>query len=178
MLGVAFLLATPAKAEFGLHVGTHIEFGSMGTEIADAYESRSMGAFGLQAMPGYRLMGKSLLAGLMVDLRFHSQLSNGSANDYSGQSFLLGPAIALELAMFKLLLGWDLRARHSAKMDTSYSGSGFRFLLGYRLLGNMWADLHYVSMKYKTRSTAGIESDISSNPVKSGMVGVGLSWSF
>lgn len=172
------LFATSAQAELGLHAGTHIEFGTMGSSTTDVYETRSMGAFGLQLMPGYRTMGKALLLGLMLDLRFHSQLSGGTTVDYSGRSFLLGPAAAIEFTKLKVLVGWDLRARHSAKQNTSFSGSGLRFLLGYRIAGNMTADLQLLSTKYKTRYIDETETLIQETPVKSTMIGLGLSWTY
>lgn len=173
------LLFQPARAEFGAHLGSHFEFGSMGGEAANVYESRTMGAFGLQAMPGYRLMGKALLAGLMLDLRFHSQLSSGTAVEFGGKSFLLGPAVAWEGAKLKLLLGWDFRARHSTSTPAStYKGSGIRFLLGYRLGARLWGDLQYVTTKYKMVSVSDVESSIEDNPIKSSMIGFGLSYSY
>ncbi len=177
-LALLVLSGSSARAELGVHAGANFEFGSMGTSTADANESRSMGAFGLQVMPGYRTMGKSLLLGLMIDLRFHSQLSGGTTSDFGGQSFNIGPAAAYELAKLKFLLGWDIRARHSAKTSTSYSGSGLRFLLGYRLMGSLWANLQLLTTKFKTRTAADLDTDISANPVKSTMVGFGLSWSY
>jgi len=173
------LLASPARAEFGLHLGSHFEFGSMGTSSADVYESRSMGAFGLQAMPGYRFLGKTLMAGLMFDLSFHSQLSGaGTSVDFSGTSLRIGPALAIELAMLKFLVGLDMRARHSTKASASYSGSGLRFLIGYRVIGNVWASIQLLFTKYKSRSVNGLEEDLSAQPVSSNMVGLGLSLSF
>lgn len=171
-------LTLPAHAEFGVHGGAHIEVGSMGSATANIYESRSMGAFGLQLMPGYRTMGKALLLGLMLNVRFHSQLSGGTSVDYSGRSFLVGPAAALEFTKVKLLLGWDIRARHSAKLTTSYSGSGLRFLVGYRITPTMSADLQLLTTKYKTRYIGEDETDISDDPIKSTMVGIGLSLSY
>lgn len=153
----------------------------MGGEAADVYESRSMGAFGLQAMPGYRLMGKALLAGLMFDLRFFSQLSGGTSVGFGGKSLLIGPAVAYELNMVKMLLGWDLRARHSTTTPmTTYKGSGLRLLLGYRLggKGNVWGELQYLKTTYKMRTVSGEDTDISESPISSSMVGFGISISY
>jgi len=180
LLPVALLILSPlpAQAEFGLHAGGDIEVGAMGTSTATVYESRTMGAFGLQLMPGYRTMGKTLLLGLMLNLRFHSQLSSGTTAEFSGRSFLLGPAAALEFTKVKLLVGWDIRARHSAKLTTSYSGSGLRFLVGYRFAPSISADLHLITTKYKTRYIGEEETNISDDPIKSTMVGIGLSLSY
>lgn len=175
----AALFAQPAQAEFGAHLGSHFEFGSMGGEAANVYESRSMGAFGLQAMPGYRLLGKSVLAGLMLDLRFFSQLSSGTTVEFGGKSFLLGPAVAYEGAKIKFLLGWDLRARHSTGTPAAtYKGSGIRVLLGYRLGARLWGDLVYVTTKYKMVSNGDAETSLEDNPIKSSMIGFGLSYSY
>lgn len=181
LLAAALLISPSARAEFGAHLGSHFEFGSMGGEAADAYESRTMGAFGLQAMPGYRLLGKKVLAGLMLDLRFFSQLSSGTSVGYGGKSLLIGPAVAYEGDKVKFLVGWDLRARHSAsRPEASYKGSGLRLLLGYRLggKGNLFGELQYLTTKYKTRTQDESDTDLSDNPIKSSMVGFGLSLSY
>jgi hypothetical protein len=173
------LFADPARAEFGAHLGSHFEFGSMGGEAADVYESRSMGAFGLQAMPGYRFLGKAVLAGMMLDLRFFSQLASGTTVEFGGKSFLLGPAVAYEGAKLKLLLGWDLRARHSTSTPmATYKGSGIRVLIGYRLGARLWGDLQYVTTKYKMVSVSNVESSLEDNPIKTSMIGFGLSYSY
>lgn len=181
LLASLVLLPLNARAEFGAHLGSHFEFGSMGGEARDVYESRSMGAFGLQAMPGYRALGKRVLAGLMLDLRFFSQLSGGTSVEYGGKSLLIGPAVAYEGDQVKFLLGWDMRARHSTSTpNATYKGSGLRVLLGYRLggKGNLFGELQYLSTKYKTRTEDSSDTDLADNPIKSSMVGFGLSWSY
>jgi hypothetical protein len=179
-IGFLLLALAPltAHAEFGLHTGAYVEIGSMGSATADIYESRSMGAFGLQAMPGYRTMGKALLLGLMFNLRFFSQLSEGTATDYSGTNLLIGPAAALEFTKIKALLGWDIRARHSAKLNTSLSGSGLRFLLGYRLSPFMSVDALYTKTRYNSRSNGTLDIDLSESPIKASTFGLGVSLSY
>lgn len=181
LIAALALLSLPARAEFGAHLASHFEFGSMGGEAQDVYESRTMGAFGLQAMPGYRMYGKAVLVGLMLDLRFFSQLSSGTTVSYGGRAFNVGPAVAYEGAKLKFLLGWDIRARHGASTpEASYKGSGIRMLLGYRLggKGNLFAELQYVSSKFKTRTQNDTDNDLASSPIKSSMVGFGLSISY
>jgi hypothetical protein len=179
LFALSLLHPLSARADFGLHAGAQFEFGAMGDSTeATAYESRSIGAFGLQLMPGYRLFGKSLMAGLVIHARFLSQLSGPNTVDYGGRSLLVGPAVSYELALLKFLLGWDIRARHAAKPDTTFSGSGLRFLLGYRIVGNTWADLQILSTSYKDRQTGDERTEITSDPVKSTTVGFGLSLSF
>lgn len=162
-----------------MHTAAHFEFGTIGGEANDDYRSRSMGGFALQGMPGYRLLGKSLLVGLLLELRFFTQLAEKGPVEFGGRSFNLGPAFALEGSKVKFLGGWDIRARHATVTPAaSYAGSGWRLLVGYKAYGNLWADVQYSSIHYNSRTQNDIDQGISDNPIKHAVVGFGLSYSF
>ncbi len=171
-----------AEAEVGLHIGGHFGYGKMGDEANDLNRSRNMGTFDLQGMPGYRLYGKLLLAGLLFDYRFIGQLTDKSAtlSDLSGRSFLLGPAIVVDLPVGKLLFSYDIRARHYfSGPDTTYKGSGVHFLFGYKVAGNLCVDIEYVVTNYNTVTISDIETELTGDlPLNHKNLGFGLSWTY
>ena len=179
---LTFLLLTPglAQAEFGFHAGSHFGLGKM-TYDNGIPGDRDMGTFDLQFMPGYRLpMG--LMAGLMLDYRLMSQLTDEaevSGTNYSGRSFLWGLAATFEPGPIKLLLGYDFRARHwFSGPDTTFMGSGFRFLVGYKFLPGFAFDLEYVSTTYNTSEVNGLETGLNNNNLKHWNLGFGVSYSY
>ena len=176
---LALLTPTLAKADYGAHVGGHFGYGKMGNSSLDANQSRGIGTFDLQGMPGIKVYGKFILLGLMLDYRFHSQLSDdNSLSQYGGRSFLLGPGAILDFPLFKLLFSWDIRDRHYySGPDTTYKGSGFHFLFGYKVVGNLCVDLEYVTARYKSVKINDDEIGLD-DPVKHYNLAFGLSWSF
>lgn len=181
------LCALPAQAGFGLHAASHLGFGRMGNETT-ATPMRSMGTFNIMAMPGYHFLDNLLLAGLAIDARLMSQLDNQNQSggiDYSGNGLLLGIAAGVDLGPARLLLGYDLRARHSftsstasssTPYDTTYKGSGFRFHLAYTILAGWGADLSFVQTSYNTSQVGELETPLSANPVTHWNLGFGISY--
>lgn len=175
-------LAIPslARAEFGFHAGSHFGIGKM------AYDNgipgdRDMGTFDLQFMPGYRFpMG--LMAGLMLDYRLMSQLTDESETgrtDYSGRSLLMGLAATFEPGPLKFLLGWDLRARHwFSGPDTTFMGSGWRLLFGYKFLPGFAFDIEFVNTIYNASEVNGLETGLNNNNLKHWNLGFGVSYSY
>ncbi|MGZ3649599.1 MAG: hypothetical protein ACXVB9_06480 [Bdellovibrionota bacterium] len=181
-LALAFLtlsLASPARAEFGVFTGAHFGFSQEGRDTNDFYQKRSMGVIDLQAMPGWHFGGKTILAGLLFDVRLLSQLSNVDTNavgDFGGMGLLLGPGVAFNFSFGRALLSYDMRARQSINSpDATFKGSGFHFLVGYKPLANLSVDFEYVATRYNAYSTALADADLSAKPVSCNVIGVGAS---
>ena len=100
-----FLMGTElAHAEFGLHLGGHFGYGDMGGDAKDAYESRAIGTFGFQALPGLRM--DSLLLGPLMDIRFIGQLGDSPPTfdgtpivDFGGRSLCSGSGRSIMLRL-------------------------------------------------------------------------------
>lgn len=169
-------LAPSAEANFGAHLAPHFGFGNMGDDSSGSLRSRSVGTFDLQALPGYRVYGNAILLGLMIDYRFISQLSEeDNLQGLSGRGLLLGPGAGFEFAFGKLLLSYDLIARHSATSpEAKLEGSGFHLLFGYRIAPNVYADLQYVRTRYNKLNG----EDLGDLPIKQNNIGFGLSLGF
>lgn len=172
-----------ASAEIGLHLGSHIGYGGVGSEASDAYGSRAVGSFGIQAMPGYR-MG-SLLLGPLLDLRFIGQFGespgtlDGSPKiDYGGRSFTIGlGASYLIPGIVKALAAYDIFARYSHSPDSTLKGSGLRVLLALPFPGGSAVGLQYSSTSYNARSRGGEEHGLGpDNNVHHWDIAIGLSW--
>jgi hypothetical protein len=176
-----FLFALPfnsAFASFGLHLGSHLGFGGMGNE-SGSRASRTMGTFDLQAMPGYRVFG--VMPGLLLEYRMMSQLTNRieAGSDYSGNGTNFGLGVLFEPGMFKFLASYDFQSRHwFTEPDTTFSGSGYRFLVGYKILPLLAFDFQYVATKYNTVEESEVETSIDHDPVSHWNLGFGVSLSF
>jgi len=175
-----FLGSGAQAAEYGVYAASHIGIGDEGRGNSDTYQNRTVGTLDLQVMPGVRFFGKTLLAGLLIDLRLLFQASNADpvkAGDYGGTGLQVGPGFVLDFPTAKFLVSWDLRARQSINSPDSagFKGSGFHFILGYKALPTFSVDFEYVATRYKTASTAFGELDLSSNPVTYGVYGLGAS---
>ena len=179
---VLFSLTSPARAEFGFHAGAHLGFGRMGDEAIGGYSDRSIGSFDLQVMPGYRLLAGQLLAGLMLDYRFVSQLTNAGqvGSNFSGNGFLLGLGTSIEPGPFKFLVSYDFLARHSIKQpESTLEGSGFHLLFGYKFLPLFYFDLELVTATYDNMSldTYSIELPYQQS-IRHWQLGLGISYSY
>lgn len=176
---LAFLISVPAaQASFGLHLGSHLGFGGMGNESGSRV-NRTMGTFDLQAMPGYRVFG--VMPGLFLEYRMMSQLTNRieAGSDYSGNGSNVGLGVLFEPALFKFLASYDFRSRHGfSTPDTTFSGSGYRLIVGYKILPLLAFDVQYVSTKYNTIEENETETSIDNDPVKHWNLGFGVSLSF
>lgn len=172
-------LAPGARAEFGGHIGSHLGFGSLGGGTQPVGNT-SEGVLDLQLMPGWRFFGKELLIGPMATLRFLSQLSGSAAYGYetSGTGMLLGPAVAFEPRPIKVLVSYDIRARHShSTPDTTYKGSGYTVVLGYLTTTDLFIDLEFNHTSYNSREVLQVEAPLNT-PLVHWNLGIGLSYSF
>lgn len=176
---LALLVGHSANAGFGLHIGGHFEGGNFGGDSNGEFATKSIGAIDLQAMPGYRFLGDIVLVGLMLEGRFVTHLAEKSEREWGGKSFTYGPAFSVEAPFLKLLLGWDVYARHNTSTPSAtYKGSGWRILLGYRLAATWWTDLQYSTVTYDSRTEGEASADMSLAPVKSSTMAFGISWAF
>jgi hypothetical protein len=170
-------------ANYGIYAGSHIGIGDEGRNGADTYQNRTVGTLDLQAMPGLRYFGSTLLAGVLIDLRLLSQVSDADpskAGDYGGPGLQLGPALLLDFPAARLLASWDMRARQSTNSPdgVGFKGSGFHVILGYKALPTVSVDFEYVTTRYKTVGTLLGEEDLSSNPITYTVFGLGASLLF
>jgi hypothetical protein len=185
---VAFLLflLAPASAraqDYGIYAGLHLGAGHSGDDIEDAYQTRTVGTVDLQFMPGLRFSGKSILVGLLFDARFLSQISNvdkTAVGDFGGSGLTIGPGVVVDFTKARLLLSWDWRDRQSvnAPDGTTFKGSGFHLLAGYRMSPLVTVDLEYVIAKYNTIAVNDAETDVGDHLVKQNTIGVGVSVSY
>jgi hypothetical protein len=185
LLALAFLtlsIASPARGDFGVFTAAHFGFSQEGRDSNDFYQKRTMGVIDLQALPGWHFAGKTLLAGLLFDIRLLSQLSQvdtNSVGDFGGTGFLLGPGLAVDLPFGRALLSYDIRARQGINTpDATFKGSGFHFLVGYKPLPNLSVDLEYVATRYNAYSSTLSDVDLSAKPVSCNVVGFGASLLF
>jgi predicted porin len=175
------LLFLPVKswATFGLHIGSHLSYGRIGNESGTISE-RSMSAFDIQAMPGYRI--GNFMPGLLIDYRFLAQLGRNDEyenTDYGGRSLILGLGTTAEFDAIKILFSYDFRARHnSATPDSLYKGSGFHFTLGYFFMPKLSIDFAYSKSTYSKVETDGVESMVSDDRLKNWNFGLGISYSY
>jgi hypothetical protein len=175
-----WLFPMKTRAEFGGHVGAHFGYGRMGTAEAspNSYQSRAIGTFDGEFMPGWRFFGGSLLAGVLFDLRFLAQLSNTAA-DFSGHGYSLGAGLMYEIAVVKLLFSYDPWERETySGPNTTFKGSGYHYLLGYKIFPGTSVDLEYVTANFNSQDQGGVESALSPQSVKLWSVAFGLSFSF
>jgi hypothetical protein len=175
-----FLAASSAQAaDYGIYAGSHIGIGDEGRKESDTFQNRTVGTLDLQAMPGVRYFGNTLLAGILFDFRLLFQVSDADpkkAGDYAGTGFQVGPGFLFDFPLARFLASWDMRARQSVNSpEMSFKGSGFHFLLGYKALPTFSVDLEYVATRYNTVSTALGEADVGPNPVTYHMLGLGAS---
>lgn len=173
------LSGLPAQAEFGGHIGSHLGFGSLGGG-AQPVGNTSEGVLDLQLMPGYRFFNKQLMVGPLATLRFLSQLSGSADYGYetSGTGSLLGVAVAYEPRPVKVIVSYDLRARHShSTPDTTYKGSGYTLLLGYLTTTDLFIDLELNRTSYNAREVLQVEAPLTT-PLVHWNLGLGLSYSF
>jgi hypothetical protein len=173
------LFPSTASAEFGFHAGSHFGFGRMGSE-AGSRPSRSLGSFDLQFMPGYRFM-PLFMGGLLLDYRFLAQLANESevGSNFSGRSFLWGLGLMAEPGPFKVLVSYDFRARHwFSGPDTTFKGSGYHILFGYKFLPAIAFDIQFVSTTYNSQEVDGIPAGLSPDTIKHWNLGFGVSYSY
>lgn len=171
--------SSPAEAAFGGHVGAHLGIGNIGGG-AQPVGNTSIGTLDLQAMPGYRIFGNSLMPGVLVNVRFLSQLagSNAYGREVSGTGSLIGLALAYEFDVFKIIGSWDLRARHShSKPDTTYMGSGFTLLFGYKTLPDFYVDFMVNKTSYNSRDVQGTPASLPI-PLQHWNLALGMSYSF
>ena len=169
-----------AKAEFGGHAGVHFNYGKLGTDANGPYlfDSRAVGTFDGEFMPGWRILDGSMLVGLLFDLRFLAQLSNAST-DFSGHGYSLGPGISYEILLLKLLFSYDLWLRHTfTGPNTTFKGKGYHFLLGYKIFPATSVDLEYVTGSFDSMNQTGQDFPLSPQAVKFWTIGFGLSFSF
>lgn len=167
-----------AQASLGLHLGSHLGFGGMGNE-SGTRTNRTMGTFDLQAMPGYRVFG--FMPGILLEYRMMSQLTNRieAGSDYSGNGSNVGLGILFEPALFKFLASYDFRSRHGfSSPETTFSGSGYRLMVGYKILPLLAFDLQFVQTKYNTVEENETETSIDEDPITHWNLGFGVSLSF
>jgi hypothetical protein len=170
------LSSIEARAQFGFHAASHFSFGGMGNE-SESLKPRSMSTLDLQFMPGYRM--STLLAGLLLDYRFVSQISSDVGNDIGGRSFVWGLGLVWEPSLWKFLLSYDFRARHTANsINTTYKGSGYHLMAGYEFAPNFHADFQLSKMGYNSQDVNEVEQDISNDPVGHWSFGIGISYSY
>lgn len=172
-----FLLPLAAQAEFGFHAGSHFGFGKM--ENVSRTITRDIGTFDLQFMPGYRIAG--FMPGLMIDYRLMSQLQDSAVEeaDFSGTGLLLGLGVTFEPGPVKILVSYDLRSRHwHSGPDTTYAGSGYHLLLGYKFFPGLAFDLQYVSSTYNSVEAGGIANGLPEDTMKHWNLGFGISYSY
>ncbi len=169
-----------AQAEFGFQVGGHFGIGNMGNDSGSIRE-RSLGTFDVQFMPGYHFLG-DFMGGLLLEYRLISQLTNQveAGSDLSGNGFIWGLAAMYEPGPLKFLVSYDFRARHwFDEPETVYSGSGYRFLFGYKFLPGFAFDLQYSSTNYNYRRLGAAESEIADeDQPRHWNIGLGLSYTF
>jgi hypothetical protein len=177
---VVFLLPGLAQAGFNLRLGGHFGYGKMGNDTTDENRLRNMGTFDLQGMPTLSLFNQILAAGLILDYRFLSQFSDDTTlTQYNGHGYLFGPVAALNLPLITALFAWDILARHSySGPDTTYKGSGFHFLIGYKIVSNISLDLEYVIANYNAVKINDVETGLGEHPVSHKNLGLGLSWTY
>lgn len=180
LLFIPLLMPFRAQANFGFHAGSHFGIGKMGYESGIPGD-REMGTFDVQFMPGYRFpMG--LMAGLMLDYRLMSQLTDQSEvsnTDYSGRSFLWGIGAMFEPGPIKLLFSYDFRARHwFSGPDTTFMGSGFHFLFGYKFMPGFAFDIQYVTTTYNKQIVNGSKTGLNNNNLHHWNLGFGVSYSY
>ena len=154
----AFVAASPARAELGIHGAAQFGIGAMGTDNP-ANPSRSVGTFGIQGMPGWRLPNK-IMPGLLIDYRFHTQLEEKSgtgSHDYAGQSLTFGLGAEFEGGPVKLLAAYDPVARHwMASPVATLKGSGFHLLVAYEFESHWYLDLAYSQASYDEAGINGL----------------------
>jgi hypothetical protein len=170
-----------AKAEFGGHFGAHFGYGKMGSTDPSpfSYQSRAIGSFNAELMPGWRLLDHALLLGLLFDLRFLAQLANGTT-DFSGHGYTLGLGSTFNFGPVKFLFSYDPWARHSFS-DSSGStlkGSGVHLSVGGKVFSNTSADLEYYTSKFNSVDQGGTDINLEQYPVKLWAIGFGLSYNF
>jgi len=173
-----FASAPSAQAEFGFHGGAHFGYGRMGNDAGGSV-GRNMGAFDLQFMPGYRILG--FMPGLLLDYRLLSQLEDGSPTqaNFSGHGLLMGLGLTYEPGPVKILVSYDFRNRHwFSRPDTTYAGSGYHLLLGYKFMPGFSFDLEYVSSTYNSVEVNGIASGLNNDTVTHWNIGFGVSYSY
>lgn len=178
LFSLFFLLApTLVKAEFGFHAGSHFGYGRISND-GGSIPARSMGVFDVQFMPGYRMLG-SLMPGLLFEYRLMSQLEETATPDFGGRGLIIGLGATFEPGPVKLLVSYDFRARHwYSGPDTTYSGSGFRFLVGYKFLPGFAFDVQYVSTSYDSQEVNGIATGLNNDNLHHWNLGFGASYSF
>jgi hypothetical protein len=179
LLLLPLLLPQPAWAQFGFHAGSHFGYGGMRSD-SGSRPQRDMGTWDFQFMPGYRFP-PLLMAGLLLDYRFMSQLTDKSqvGSDYSGRGFLWGLGLTAEPGLFKLLVSYDFRARHwFSGPDTTFKGSGYHLLFGYKFMPGFFADLEYVSTTYNSQEVDGISSGLKNDDLHHWNLGLGISYSY
>ncbi|MGE3261049.1 MAG: hypothetical protein AB7K68_04645 [Bacteriovoracia bacterium] len=174
--------SSAAYAEFGGHVGAHLGIGNEGGG-GQPVGNTSIGTLDLHLMPGFRLFGKSLMPGVLMNLRFLSQLagSNRPGKELSGSGSLFGLALVYEFDVFKILASYDFRARHAhSNPDSTFKGSGYTLLFGYKTLPDFYVDLEFNSTSYSSREVAGIVQtfDKPALPLAHWNLALGLSYSF
>ena len=170
------LASTAAQADFGIHLASHLGFGNLGGDNQKV-ESRSMGVLDLQALPGYRVPG-GLLVGPHLNVRFLSQLNGGGDEEFSGAGSLIGLGAMYELATFKALASYDMRARHShSEPDTTYMGSGFTLLVGFLMMPMTFLDIEFNKTTYNMQTQGDTTHHLGSR-FTHWNVGVGVSLTF
>jgi hypothetical protein len=180
-LTTLILIWSPSTSEaaFGGHVGAHLGVGNFGG-AGQPVGSKSLGTLDLQAMPGYRIFGNSLMLGVLFNLRYLSDLNGASGydKDASGTGSLIGLALAYEFSVFKIIGSWDLRARQSgSNPDTTYKGSGYTILFGYKTMPNFYVDFMVNKTSYTSREVLDIPETFV-KPVQHWNLALGMSYSF
>ncbi|MGZ3695177.1 MAG: hypothetical protein ACXWQO_13640, partial [Bdellovibrionota bacterium] len=167
---------TSAKAVFGGHIGSHLGIGNLGG-AGQPVGNTSVGTLDLQAMPGYRILGNSLMLGPLFNLRYLSQLagSNAVGKDVTGTGLLVGVAIDYDFSVFKIIASWDIRARHNHdKPDTTYKGSGYTLLFGYKTLPDFYVDFMLNKTSYNARDVNGVPETLV-KPLQHWNLAIGMS---
>jgi hypothetical protein len=165
------------RAEINIQLASQLGAGRMGNVSAAPLSNRAVGTFSFQAVPGYQVI-PTLTGGLSLEYRLISQFraSDVVGNDVSGSGFLLGPTVTFHPGLVKLLVGYDVWAKHShSTPDTSFSGSGWRFQVGYQFMPNIYFDLSYSSHRYGSRTQNDAEANIGSDPLQHWNFGLGAS---
>jgi hypothetical protein len=175
--GILFASVPNARAEFGFHAGSHFGYGRMSSDSGAS--ARNMGTFDLQFMPGYRILG--FMPGLLLDFRLLSQLEEGSRTqaNFSGRGLLMGLGVTYEPGPVKILVSYDFRNRHwYSGPDTTYAGSGYHLLLGYKFMPGFSFDIEYVRSTYNSVEVDGIANGLNNNNVNHWNLGFGVSYSY
>lgn len=141
---------------------------------------RPIGSFDLQAMPGYRVLDP-LTVGWMLDYHFVSQLNNNTApgSDFTGNGLQMGLGVMFEPGPLKLLVSYDPWSRHwHSNPDTTFKGSGYHLLAGYKVIDDFSFDLEYVRAAYNVKEILSLETPLGPDEIFYWSLAFGISYTY